>query len=360
MINYYQPFLLPFLGTTPYRVPKDIRRTYFLSFEDGLWVLLNNRHIPKGSVILIPDFYCMDVVENIRAHGYTPIFYPLDDHFRIPPKKLDSYIHRYTPGVTIIFHACGLTHMSGTSIAPLFSRYPDMLVIEDSVHRLVNPENVQLIHPNHYVIDSLRKVSTLPGSFLYRKSDAPPIEPDRNYREWGYMLSVTLRYLLFRIFFTWAVTIRNPSLIRYAHEHILRAHDDVVGDSAGGYRGFFAVPFIHRYFNFTKIMKLKKKQADLYTHHLKQLTVKHPAWYAIDIPEHMKQDLHVFPLGRRGDHLQKEFMRIQTHLHKLGIISWFKFPDCPWSRKRGVLFLPLGFHITPRDIRFITKTLENI
>lgn len=360
MINYYQPFLLPFLHMKPYRVPEGVKRTYFLSFEDGLWVLLKNRCVPKGSVILIPDFYCMDVVNNIRAHGYSPVLYPLDDHFRITPKKLDSYIKIHTPCVTIIFHACGLTHISEATISKLFSKYKDMLVIEDSVHRLVHPELVTLVHPNHYIMDSLRKVSTLPGSFLYRKSDAPPIVSDKHFNEWRYLLAVVYKYILFRMLLVWGTIFRSPAIIRHSHERMLLSHDNIVGDSIGGYSGFFGVPHIHRYFNFAKIQKLKYAQATLYTKLIKHLVRKQPAWYSIDIPDHMKKDLHVFPVGRKGTNLRKEYQRIQKHLHKHGIISWFKFPDSPWSTKHGVLFLPLGFHITNRDVHFIMKTLEKI
>lgn len=359
MINYYQPFLLPFLGTRPYRMPKEILRTYFLSFEDGLWVLLKNRNVPKGSIILIPDFYCMDVVENIRTHGYTPVFYPLDDHFRITQKKLESYIRKHTPAVLIIFHACGITHLSGAQLTPLFRRHHSTLVIEDSVHRLIHPETVTLIHPNHYVIDSLRKVSPLPGSFLYASAASAPIQPDRSIFEWRYITGVYLKYALFRLLFVLGTILHSDRLVRLAHEHALQSHDNLVGDSRNGYAGGRIVPLIHSFLNFGKVTNLKHDQASLYMDKIKNFVKKHPAWYEIKIPRRAKQDLHVFPLGLRNSQ-QDVLMRIQSHLHKHHVVSWFKFTDAPWSRKRGVLFLPLGFHITHADIRHTIKTLGSI
>lgn len=360
MINYYQPFLLPFLGIKPYRVPDSIRRTYFISFEDGLWVLLKQRNVPKGSVILLPDFYCIDVVNNIRAHGYKPVFYPLDEQFRIPKLQLLLHIKKQRPAVTILFHACGIIHLSGTQLAPLFRQHPDMLVIEDSVHRLIHPEKITLVHPNHYIIDSLRKVSPLPGSFLYRSAASEPIQPDRSMREWQYITGVYIKYLLFRLIFVWGNIIHSSNLIRLAHERVLASHDNLIGDSRSGYAGNCLVPLIHAFLNFNKIKKIKHDQVSLYAKEIKSVIKKHPAWYEIKIPRHIKQDLHVFPLGLRRVRNSDVFVHVQSHLHEHNVISWFKFPDAPWSKKRGVLFLPLGFHITPADIRHTIKVLGSI
>lgn len=358
MINYYQPFLLPFLGPRSYRMPENVHRTYFLSFEDSLWVLLKQRHIPKRAIILIPDFYCMDVVDNIRAHGYSPVFYPLDSQLRITPQKLNSLIKKHAPGVTIIFHACGITRISDLTIAGLCTGYPDMLVIEDAVHKLIHPETVTLTHPNHYLIDSLRKVSPLPGSFLYQTSGSKPITPDVTYKEWWYSLSVHVYFRLFRAIFVLGNIFHNTYLIRYAHEKTLRAHDDIVGDSDGGYTGMTLVPHIHAYFNFEKIQKQKYAQTRFYEMYLEKVITDSPLWYRIRITEEQKENLHVFPIGIKSPNTRVMFKRIETYLHQRGIVVWFKFPDSAWSNERGILFLPLGFHITNRDIDHIMATLR--
>lgn len=86
--NYYQPWLFPFLSLRKRYVPDGITRYTYHSFEDGLWDLLQHRGVARGAVILVPDFYCMDVISNIQNHGYTVVMYPLNKQFQIRPATL--------------------------------------------------------------------------------------------------------------------------------------------------------------------------------------------------------------------------------------------------------------------------------
>ena len=167
MLTYYQPFLFPFLHAKKYVLPKNVYRKFYISFEDGLWNLLKSQQIEHGSTIFIPDFYCMDVVQNIQLHGYTPVLYTLDDHFQISKKNSDYLRRIQKPTVLILFHACGIQNKRLTDPVYIQSVAQNSLVIEDAVQRLVNPENIQLHHANHVIIDSLRKTSPLHGSFIY-------------------------------------------------------------------------------------------------------------------------------------------------------------------------------------------------
>lgn len=134
MIHYYQPFLLPFLHRKRYRVPDAIQREYFVSFEDALWKLLPTYGITHGSTILVPDFYCMDVVNNIQSHGYTVRFYALDDHFQnIDP--FPKLIKKTDPAAVIIFHACGIRNKKADTWIRE-NADGNLLIIEDAVQTL--------------------------------------------------------------------------------------------------------------------------------------------------------------------------------------------------------------------------------
>lgn len=360
MINYYQPYLLPFLTLTPHTLPGDLRRTYFLSFEDALWVLLKNKNIPKHSVILVPDFYCMDVIINIRNHGFRPVYYPVDDNFQINATALNARIRTHAPAVVILFHACGLPCMDASGIKQLVNSNKDITVIEDAVHRLIEPDKVNLFGDNHYLIDSLRKVSPVPGSYIYWKAGSADIAPDNNSSEWKYLFSVHAWYLYFRALFMAATLMHNPKLILYAHERTLKAHDDIVGDSNGGYAGNPLIPHIHKHFHFAKVQKRKRHQVELYEKLLKSAYHNNAHWYPIAIPGTAKQELHVYPVGFRHHKNSQTLKNIEKELHDKNILVWFKFPDALWSKKRAVLFLPLGFHIRDRDIHYIARSLGEI
>jgi len=360
MINYYQPFLLPFLRSQTYRLPEGISRTYFVSFEDALWVLLRTLQIPKDSTVLLPDFYCIDVVDNIKAHGFHVEYYPLDDHFQITEKELEQHITKRKPRVLIVFHACGITSAVTRDLDRIFQKNRDLIVIEDAVQRLTNPEKVALLSPRHYVIDSLRKVSPLPGSFLYRSNESPLVIPDRIYREWRYVFLSGIYYALFSVCSALGTMLSNPSLIIYAHETILATHDNLIGDSMGGYAGNRIFPRIHKYFDFKKVADRKKVQITLYEKRFRLLASRFPMWYHVRIPAHSRGNVHAYPIGIRHPQRTLVMKYIQSKLLRQGIPAWFKFTDSPWSGKRGVLFLPLGFHIKAADITRVTDTLEEI
>lgn len=313
-----------------------------------------------GSVLLVPDFYCIDVTDNIRAHGYTVGFYPLDDHFHIDETTLIAHIHKHKPAVLIVFHACGITGVPTSVMHRILRKHPRLLCIEDAVQRLVEPGSVRLISPRHYLIDSLRKVSPLPGSFLYQHTEAPAIRPEHMRREWEYVLLAAFYYVVFAVLNTVGSVTRNPRLIRYAIEEILGAHDDIIGDSVHGYAGNPILPILHRHFDFRKIRRMKEVQTKRYDTRLAGLFRCYPMWYGFRIPKDETGILHAFPLGLIHPQLPLVMKYIQSKLHDRGIPVWFKFPDSPWSSTRGVLYLPLGFHMTPTDIRYIADTLEDI
>lgn len=110
MLNYYQPFLWPFLQVKPNPVPSGIDSYYYHSFEDALWDLLQHKFNPgKKLTILVPDFYCSDVLDNLKLHGYKYIYYSLDKNFQITSSQFRKYLWLYKPDAVIIFHPCGLT-----------------------------------------------------------------------------------------------------------------------------------------------------------------------------------------------------------------------------------------------------------
>ncbi len=359
MLTYYQTFLLPFLRTSRYTLPRDIARAYFISFEDALWNLLTGRGLPKKSVILVPDFYCMDVVENIKQHGYTPVFYPLDNHFQIKKTDFEKLRKKYSPAVIIFFHACGIQQKILNNYEYIQRLAQHTLIIEDAVQRLVNPEKIRILHPNHVIIDSLRKTSPLHGSFIYGNAGTiisipHPIKP-----EYVYQLKTTILFVFFRLVFITGVLLKSNSIIRYAHKVILQAHDDTIGDSIVGHNGVWYVPLIHSYFNFPLVESLKKKQVIQYSHLLKDINKYNRHIYAIHIPEKDYSLLHVFPVGY---HIRNTFTEntINSCLHRAGYPVWTKFPDCPWSKKRAVLFLPLGFHVEYNEIKDICSVITHI
>lgn len=351
MIDHYQPFLLPFLQFRKNRLTIGIKRYYYYSFEDGLWDLLKNKHIPKGATVLIPNFYCMDVVANIRSHGWTVEYYPLDTNFQISSLTFQTYIKKYNPSVVIVFHAVGIT--SNLILNRTWTKILDKktIIIEDNVHRLVNTETVTVPQHNWFILDSLRKVSPLYGSYLYGKnSDMSFIQTNFKFNV-VYVFSSLLLFLFFRITLLLGHSFHSSFLIWFAHKKILSAHDEIIGDSIIPYRGLPFFSYIHSYFNCNKIAKLKMLQVALYEFLLWRRPLKN--FHRIKIPVTDFPFLHAYPISMN----KTISASVHTTLHKRHVSVWEKFPDSPWSKSRSVTLLPLGFHINTYNIRNICSVL---
>jgi hypothetical protein len=348
MITYYQPWLKPFLGkkktaTKPY--------LYYHSFEDALWDVLKKRDIPKKSVLLVPDFYCQDVLDNIKSHGYRYTLYSLNEHFQPNLKEFSRLVKTVKPQAVVVFHACGITSTLTMDWSWTKHIQTNTLIIEDCVHRLINPSTVSFINNNHYVIDSLRKVSPLPGSRIfgtrtaleYLMSAAQPFS-------W-YTFKSYLYYFCFRLTLKIGYWTKSGSLSRWAHEVVLKKHDDVIGDSIKPFAGLWLFkPFIDR-FNYKKLELLKKKQVQTYD----ALIKGRGPLYKVAINNSDYPLLHVYPVGLND----QPSMSIIEQLKKIGAEVWFKFPESRWSQNRSVLFLPLGFHVTHADIRAVARVLNS-
>ncbi len=343
MINYYQPFILPFLQLKKYTVPSLIQQLYYHSFEDALWDLIRNKNIPKSSVFLIPDFYCVDVLNNITGHGFKVVLYKLNKHFQPDLIQFNTLIKEHNPAIIFIFHACGITSNLLIDRQWMNTIPEETIIIEDAVHRLVNPEEITLHKKNHIIIDSLRKVSPLPGSFLYGRKEFINYTVPRKLIS-RYTLSSTLLFIVFKVSLSIGMLFKIQKTVIFAHTRILQVHDDIIGDSWQSYAGLPVIPFIHAHINFKKIEKVKEKQVELYN----KVTFEkqNRSAYHVQIPKDDFKNLHVYPLGWN----EKPDTELINTLHSKGIGIWFKFPDSEWSNDKGVLFLPLGFHTTTNDI----------
>lgn len=300
----------------------------------------------------------MDVIENIRAHGYTPILYPLDRNFQVPKKTLERFLKKYTPHAVVLFHACGIKNTLCTDRPYLRNISKKMVIIEDAVHMLLNPEDISVVSDTHIVMDSLRKTSPLPGSFLYGTtkmidSIVPPYT-----HEYLYLCYSVFLFILFRLVFVTGILSRSDFLVRFAHTTLLKKHDDVIGDSLAGHAGIWYIPLIHTFMHFEKIQQIKRDQATRYARALHPSLGTKDNRYTVRIPEKDFGLLHVYPVGYTITP-SVTHDTINSIFEKNGIPIWTKYPDCPWSKKHAVVFLPLGFHVEYNEIDSVCRLIND-
>lgn len=351
MIEHYQPFSLPFFGSHAASTHPLIKRYYYWSWEDGLWDLLTAKHISKGSVILLPDFYCSDVIENIRSHGYTVAFYRVNQHFQVKKQTLLNSIRRYKPKVVVIFHACGIQNTIIGRSSMIQEITKKAVLIEDAVHLLLNPSSVRPLNERHFIMDSLRKVSPFYGSYLYGTKKGMAFHQTKTSMSFIYLYAAFL-YVAFRAILKLSYLFHSAKLASFAHKTLLYKHDIIIGDNLS-HRGNKIVALFSQWINFEKIERTKKEQVQWYEKAMKPLYTRSTLFYKVKMKRSDYGKLHVYPVGLK----QKVDKTFLSFLQENGIVVWTKFSDSAWAKKRDVLFLPLGFHVEKDHIKMIVKTL---
>lgn len=364
MVPIQPTSLWSYLHFSSWEKPFYLDHFFYVSWEDALWDILPQigvtPSIRKHATALVPSFFCPDVVENMANHGLKSIYYPVDEHFQTDPMLFAQWLETHQPQVVVILHAVGITNQLWQHTKVWLPSLPkNCLLIEDSVHRVVNPANISLAHENHVVIDSLRKVSPVPGSNFFAM--AGRFEQSAKNVDQPYRTTVLWWWLVFQLCLGISTLIRwNPwqRFWNFRAEQTMLIGYDYIGDSSVSNNGWLWAKKIARYLDFDKIEKSKQEQVTAYnailvtgiqTNRDTNLTL-----FSIpNIPLTDRGLLRGFPIILPLSTAQKTLDDLRTK----GLIVRFELNDCPWSQQRKVVYLPLGPHLSTNDIRKIASTV---
>ena len=333
----------------------DIEELDYASFEDALWDFLDQKKILNGSTLLIPDFFCMDVLSNIIDHGYQFELYLVDEVFQPRFDILCEKMQANHVSVVFLFHALGIENQVCHNANFWRLLRKDQWVIEDSVHRLVEPAAVSLKSSKHIVIDSTRKITPFFGATLYG---------DKN--EIGYSCahnpstnSYVWRAILFWIQFQWLLVVgkilNQPKYLIRAYD-FLNSGDNLIGDSLLPARLPWIFSLLKRHISVKKIKKVRLQQAQVYKNLLHTLYLDYrfvlPTPYLNNTSAF--ENLAFFPLPFHTDFgfLLREYLLNQ------GICTFIEFSDSPWAINKNVLCLPLGAHLKNTEIELICEKIN--
>jgi hypothetical protein len=332
---------------------------FYLSWEDALWDLLKYFSYPKGSVVLIPDFYCADVVKNMKEHGLKCVTYPVDRNFQTSVKFFKQAINKTQPQIVIIFHSVGITNKLINQFNDWQAVLPkDCLLLEDSVHRLVEPNKLKLLADRHVVIDSLRKVIPIQGSNLYGTEVIKNLEQTKIFSTFFYRFMVVFWWFIFqaclnlsKIFpvkswqIYWSLLAEKVMLIGY----------EIIGDSQFSGHGLSFFKFLSRHIDFEKIAKAKIKQVNKYETLLVSIW-QSPKVFKIEVDQNDYGNLRAFPVGLNLDTAPE----ILKKLRAKGLLVRFELDNFGWTKKQKVIYLPLGPHLNDKDIEVVAEILIQV
>ena len=313
--------------------PKGIKSLFYLSWEDALWDLMNKKDIKKGSYILVPDFYCDDVEKNIKLHRYKVGYYKINKDLTVNKKSFQSCIKLLKPQVVVIFHAVGIKNNLLENTKWLSKITNDSILIEDSVHRTIDPKEIKIFKKNHFIIDSLRKVVPIQGSRIFGNSEDLDFDLPSIFQSMPYAMGVNILWLLMVV--SWTL-----SLKRLAEKLMLFGYD-LIGNSGLSARGSILGSFLSERLNVSKIQKYKLNQVRFYEKKLRGVLP-----HKLNISEEDKKHLRGYPVV-----LSKEnSARVMKILRNNGLLVRFELDGSEWSKYRKIIFLPLGPYLNINNL----------
>ena len=331
MISTKPIYLYKYLGLKRNKIPEVIRRLFYLSWEDALWDILDKKNVKKESVVLVPEFFCGDVEENIRNHGYKIKYYPVTKKLTTNSKQLLIIIKKVKPSVLIIFHSVGIKNKLLDISDWLKKIDKNLILIEDCVHRVIDPNRLKFLKRNHFIIDSLRKVVPLQGSVVYaQKNDINFFEPPM-LQSFIYATSVTLLWLVMNIF--WSLTqifnqVKLSICLSNCSNYFMKVGYNLIGDSKKPARGFFLFNFLQQYLDIRKIKLVKRKQVEFYEKKLKFLP--RSFFQKVYYDNNDKGELIAYPLILPI----KIAHKIKRKIEGEGLLLDFELNDSKWSKNK--------------------------
>lgn len=322
-------FLFKYLGLKKNVVPKGVGRLFYLSWEDALWDILDKKQVSKNSVVLVPEFFCGDVEENIKKHGFKIRYYPVNSKLTTSPNQLTACIKKCNPSVLVILHPVGITNQLFSSHYWVKYLKEKTILIEDCVHKIIDPKKLRFIKKNHFIIDSLRKVVPLQGSTVYAKVEDINFKSPPFYQSIFYSLRVHYLWILMNFF--WIINHTNKA------KAVMKTGYNLIGDSQRPATGFFAFGFISQFIDIDKLKKLKRHQVEFYE---KNIGTNIP-YEDID-----KGELMAYPIALKSK-------VVPSHHFD------FQLDDSKWSKKNKIVYLPLGPYLNDRDLKKVVAVFNS-
>lgn len=353
MVSQQPIFCFKYFKIKRNELPKGTSSLFYLSWEDALWDILKHKKIKSNSNIFIPEFYCGDVEKNIKEHGYKICYYKINSNLSVDKKSFVKGIKKYNPTVVIVFHPVGIKSNLFKNPAWLIKNIGDALLIEDSVHRTIDPTEFKIFNKNHFIVDSLRKVVPIQGSRVYgSKRGLDFLEPPI-YQSIFYSLHVHWLWIIMTLLWTIAnyCPIEKISAIfaRLA-ERVMLSGYDVIGDSKLSARGNSIGKIMSLHIDVSKIKKRKVIQANLYEKEFGNIFFN-KVKLSISDKEHLRGYPFILPIGKAD--------KILCDLRKNKLLTRFELNDSNWSKKQKIIYLPMHIFMSAKQQKKVVEVVSN-
>jgi len=358
MLTIQPPFIGKYFSNNSKITSKNVFfKSFYLSWEDALWHVLKVYNFKKGSVVMVPQFYCGNVVEHMVEHGLKVVTYPVDKYLVTKNKIFRQILLKTKPSIVIVFHPVGIQNMLIKNHKQWASALPAKTVlIEDCVHQIIDPKSIRFINKRHLFIDSLRKVVPVQGSFVYSRQKLPDISGWQNFITLPYRVGVFVLWIIMQINLIQAHFSKSKNLEKLFNklaEISMLTGYKLIGSNRLASPGIFFMKKISEKINITLIKKSKILQAKIYKTKIKHLLKTGKFW----LPKISKSDysnLRGFPLIIDISMAYK----FLNYMRASGVFLRFELNDSAWSAGQKIVYLPMGLHVSSADVSLIIKLIN--
>ena len=215
-------------------------------------------------------------------------------------------------------------------------------MIEDSVHRVLDAQDLKIIKKNHFVLDSLRKVVPLQGSRVFGNIEDLDFIVPSLFQSLFYSVKVNINCFLMNL--CWTLGLYKTA------ENLMIEGYDLIGDSILPARGSIIAKFFADRINVKKIQKLKEKQVNYYEQSL-NLSVP----IKLNLKDKDKKHLRGYPLILPIDQAD----RIIKYIRQNNLLVRAELASSNWSKSMRIIYLPLGLHVTQKCQINIIRLVKN-
>ncbi|MFA6322854.1 MAG: hypothetical protein WCX71_05305 [Candidatus Buchananbacteria bacterium] len=354
IIGFYQPLI--FQPYAFFQKNYFKKKNFFLSFADALVCLIKQLPgITGQDNILLPNFYCPDTLNFISHYGRL-IFYKVNSDFSIDKENYFEQIAKFNPKIIINYCFTGFELTLEEKTRLLQTIKPDTIIIDDFAHRIIEPEKIDYLNNNHFIIDSIRKHSPVLGShllgqkFLCQNKNVAGLNLYKLKAHFWQLIkgALELGSYLFRSVF-----------LNDLSEKAFLIHDEIIGNNpqatGGSWLSFLIYNLIDR-----KKLKAHYHQIAMY-YNQKLSETKNALIYNLDSKIIKKSELNYYPLFVNNK-IKFDLLQYLREKNIFADILWpaeeVKNQELNYGLYDSFIIFPLNYLINKDDIDYLAKNID--
>lgn len=280
----------------------------FLSFGDAFDYLVSHFRL-KGGKMLIPMFYCEDMVEKYKKIFDVEFYRVNRDEFAEDYPNFVKKIDEVSPDIILIYNFFGKHSTLYKNNGWLKHINPNTIIISDIAHNLLYDQPIRFLGRNHFFIDSSRKCTSLMVSHLVTPIDFC-LKSERISTINAYKIKTRVLFAVKNTLYWFSYFFNSLKLAEWANRVFLH-HNAIIGYPPQPTLAYRWDAFLFRHLKYKKIHAKREKNHDVYKEELRRHAL--PEIQLPRIPEDEVKYMNFFPIIVPYRHAEKLVKFMHEH-----------------------------------------------